>query len=176
MPVIHACLFVCLGFIVFTHMETSRLPVKGCKSNSEGSLACHTYCDMGHPFTMVISKDPWHSHLLQSVYQWSCHYLYLRLRSVATGIQTPNLALEGPALTHCAVCYSFKLVLALCSMRWKENPVQSLINSQGYKMLLTNWATENIFWVSSDKIYFLKFIVIFYKYLVLHIIEVSHTS
>ena len=25
--------------------------------NSEGSLACHTYCDTGHPFIMVISKD-----------------------------------------------------------------------------------------------------------------------
>ena len=26
--------------------------------SSEGSLACHTYCDTGHPFIMVISKDP----------------------------------------------------------------------------------------------------------------------
>ena len=26
--------------------------------NSEGFLACHTYCDTGHPFIMVISKDP----------------------------------------------------------------------------------------------------------------------
>ena len=26
--------------------------------NSEGSLACHTYCYMGHPFIMVISEDP----------------------------------------------------------------------------------------------------------------------
>ena len=25
---------------------------------SEGSLACHTYCDTGHPFIMVISEDP----------------------------------------------------------------------------------------------------------------------
>ena len=25
--------------------------------NSEGSLACLTYCDMGHPFIMVISLD-----------------------------------------------------------------------------------------------------------------------
>ena len=29
--------------------------------NSEGSLACHTYCDTGHPFKMVISEDPWHT-------------------------------------------------------------------------------------------------------------------
>ena len=35
--------------------------------SSEGSLACHTYCDTGHPFKMVISEDLWHSHLLSSV-------------------------------------------------------------------------------------------------------------
>ena len=34
--------------------------------SSEGSLACHTYCDTGHPFIMVISEDPWHSHLFSS--------------------------------------------------------------------------------------------------------------
>ena len=32
--------------------------------SSEGSLAWHAYCDMGHPFIMVISDDPWHLHLL----------------------------------------------------------------------------------------------------------------
>ena len=37
--------------------------------SSEGSLACHIYCDMGHPFIMVISEDPWHSHLLLTVCQ-----------------------------------------------------------------------------------------------------------
>ena len=35
----------------------------------EGSLARHTYCDKGHPYIMVISQDPWHSHLLPSVWQ-----------------------------------------------------------------------------------------------------------
>ena len=35
--------------------------------SSEGSLTSHTYCDTGHPFIMVISDDPWHSHLLPSV-------------------------------------------------------------------------------------------------------------
>ena len=28
--------------------------------SSEGSYACYTYCDTGHPFIMVISDDPWH--------------------------------------------------------------------------------------------------------------------
>ena len=58
--------------------------------SSEGSSACHTYCDTGHPFIMVISEDPWHSHLLLRVWLWSCHYLFLRLRSVMVGIRTPN--------------------------------------------------------------------------------------
>ena len=26
--------------------------------SNEGSVACHTYCDTGQPFIMVISEDP----------------------------------------------------------------------------------------------------------------------
>ena len=61
--------------------------------SSEGSLTCHTMCDMGHPFIMVISRDPWHSHLLKSVWQCIFHYLFSRLtcRLVAVGIRSPNL-------------------------------------------------------------------------------------
>ena len=40
-------------------------------------LTCHTHCDTGHPFMMVIPKDPWHLHLLPTAWQWSCHYLFL---------------------------------------------------------------------------------------------------
>ena len=49
--------------------------------SSEGSLASHTYCDTGHPFMMVISKDPRHSPPMLSVWQWRRHYLFLRHRS-----------------------------------------------------------------------------------------------
>ena len=45
-------------------------------SSRGGSLTCHTYCDIGNPFIMVISEEPWHSHLMSSVWQWSCHYLF----------------------------------------------------------------------------------------------------
>ena len=81
------CLFVCLFRIfrpnreLFTYRHSWPL-------SSEGSLACHSYCDTGHPFIMVISEDPQHTHLLLSVKQWSCHYL-----SVAAGIRTHNLPL-----------------------------------------------------------------------------------
>ena len=95
------CLFV-LGFTsrFFTHMETSPLPVKGLKFwpilrtlplSREGSLACHTYCINrasiynGH-FWGSVTLTP-----VPVVWHWSCHFLFLRLRSVAAGIQTPNL-------------------------------------------------------------------------------------
>ena len=61
--------------------------------SSVGSLMCHTHCDTG------ISEDPWHSHLLPNVWQWSCHYLFLRLRSVATGDRTPISRMRGERST-----------------------------------------------------------------------------
>ena len=82
----------------FTHMETTSLLVKlqiftynrhSWSLRREGSFTCHTYCDTRHPFMMVISEDTWHSHLLPSVWQWSCHYPFLRLRSVASRIRNP---------------------------------------------------------------------------------------
>ena len=74
-------------------MEKSPLPVKGCKfchmPGTHGHWAvrvlwrANTYCDTGHPFIMVISEDTWHSHLMLSVWHWSYHYLFQRLRYVA---------------------------------------------------------------------------------------------
>ena len=65
--------------------------------SSEGSLACHTYCDTGHPFIMVIFEDLWHSHPLPSVCQWSCHYLFLRQVCRDRG--------WNPDLPHGSHCY-----------------------------------------------------------------------
>ena len=70
------CLFVCLfvcGFSSHSRIFHSYddvtiagegLQILTCALSSEGSLACYTYCDTGHPFIMVISEDPWHRHLL----------------------------------------------------------------------------------------------------------------
>ena len=86
----------------FTHMETLPLPVKGCKfCPMLGTRAIEQwrffsvphFCDKEHPFIMVITENPWHSHLLPSVWQWSCNFLFLRLSSVAAGIRIPNLPL-----------------------------------------------------------------------------------
>ena len=81
------CLFVFVEFIVplenFHLYGDVTIAVEGLQIltyarhswtlSSEGSLTCHAHCDTGLPFIMVISEDPWHSHLLPSVWQWSCH-------------------------------------------------------------------------------------------------------
>ena len=83
------CLFVCLlEFIVplenfsliwrrhHCRWRAANFDFDSWPLSSEGSLTCHTHCDTGLPFIMIISEDPWH--LLPSVWQWSCHYLILR--------------------------------------------------------------------------------------------------
>ena len=82
----------------FTHMDTSSLPLNGCKfltytwhswpANSEGSLACHTYCDTGHSFILLISENPWH--LLPSVQKWSCYYMFNDIRMSWLGFERPT--------------------------------------------------------------------------------------
>ena len=54
-------------------------------------LTCHAYCETGDPFIMVIFVDPWHFHLLPSVWQWSSQYLFKRLKSVAAWMLTSTL-------------------------------------------------------------------------------------
>ena len=55
--------------------------------SSAGFLAWHTHSDTEHMFIIAISEDMWHWYLLTSVAQWSCHYLFFRLGSVAAGIR-----------------------------------------------------------------------------------------
>ena len=49
------------GLQIFTYTRHSH-PL-----SSEGSSACHTYCNTGLLFIMIISEDPWRIHLLPSV-------------------------------------------------------------------------------------------------------------
>ena len=98
-------MFVCLGYFVPLVNFSLILKCHHCRWSLtyarhswllswEGSLGCHTYCDTGHPFITVFSEDPWQSHLLPNIWQWSCHNLFLlklNLRSVVAGIRTPNL-------------------------------------------------------------------------------------
>ena len=85
--------FFCPTPELFTHMETSPLPVKGCKFWTWAVRVLKR--DTGHPFIMVISEDPWHSHLLPSVWKWSCRYLFLRLSLSRLGFEHPTFCLRG---------------------------------------------------------------------------------
>ena len=70
--------------------------------SSEGSLTCHTHCDTGLPSIMVISEDPWLSHLMLSVWHWSCHYLWKCCEKTevrATGDRTPISRRRGERST-----------------------------------------------------------------------------
>ena len=69
--------------------------------SSESSLTCNTYCDTGQPLIMVISEDPWHSHQLTNVWQWNCHYLFKRLRSIPLGDRTPISSMRGKLSLLC---------------------------------------------------------------------------
>ena len=62
--------------------------------SSEGSLACHTYCNTRHPFIMVVFGDPWHSHLMAIIISGAITTCFNDL-SVAAAIRTPNLPLAG---------------------------------------------------------------------------------
>ena len=83
-----------------------------------------TYCDTGHTFIIVASKDAWHSHLLPSVWQWNCHYLFLRLGSVRLGFQQPTFRLRdersNPPRHRRGLCVIISLT---CLMKLREERV-----------------------------------------------------
>ena len=58
----------------------------------------HTYCrafSSGAFITCFYDLSLWNSHLLPSFKQWSCHYLFLRLGSVAAEFGKPTFRLWG---------------------------------------------------------------------------------
>ena len=75
-----------------------------------GFFSVHANCDTGPPFIMVISKDPWHSHLLQ----WSCHFLFIRLDLWPVGFEHPILITIQNATPF---FFKFELSYKL----WKQN-------------------------------------------------------
>ena len=102
--------FVCLGFFFrltrefFTHKETSPLPVKVCKDlvcsalmaiEQWGFFSMSHLLWHGHPFIMVISEDPWQSHLMPSIEQWSCHFLFKQLGLSRPEFKHPTFRLRS---------------------------------------------------------------------------------
>ena len=122
------------------------LTMKACnQKHSEGSLACHTDCDLGHPFIMIISEDPLHVHPLSIVWQWSCHYLFSRFRSVCRGwdSNTQPSACRANALTHCATAAA---VLILNVSMKVQNTWEHYIRTSAYSIrsLSTEAKTWNV--------------------------------
>ena len=75
---VFVCLFVCGFFVPRENFSliwrrhhcrwwATNFDLSSALMGFEGSLMCHTYCDTNQSFIMVISEDPWHSHLLPSV-------------------------------------------------------------------------------------------------------------
>ena len=84
-----------------------------------GFFSVHAYCDTGHPLKMVISEELWHLHLLLTVWQWSCHYLFLRLFTVcrAWDSNTKPSAYGANVLTDCAT-------VAVSNLKWLTNEIK----------------------------------------------------
>ena len=59
----------------------------------------------GHPFKIVIFEDLWHLHLLPSVWQWSCHYLFFTtMICYGRDANNPNFCMQDEhsnRLRHC---------------------------------------------------------------------------
>ena len=81
------------------------------------SLTCHTYYYTCQHFIMVISEEPWHSHLLPSVWRRSCHNLFLRIMSVRSWDRTQTSCMRS----ECSTTKSSRRypLVALC--KWKTN-------------------------------------------------------
>ena len=56
------------GLQILTYIYSALMAIE-----QWGFLTRHNYCDTGLALKIVISEDLWHSHLLPSVWQWSCH-------------------------------------------------------------------------------------------------------
>ena len=89
-----------------------------------GSLANQTYCDMGHSFIIVISDNPWHSLLLPSVWQWSCHYLFNDVGLSRLGFEHPTSRFRFRSYPRChlrgAILYVTMLLTNVSPAWWSS--------------------------------------------------------
>ena len=70
--------------------------------SSDGSLACHTYADMGHLFIMVISKDCDTHTYCRAFCNRAVTTCIKDLGLSGLGFEHSNFACRMNALTHCA--------------------------------------------------------------------------
>ena len=143
-------LFVCFGFYIpfmkFSLNGDITITDKGLQIltftlhswplSCVGSLVCHTYCDTGHLFIMVISEDLWHSHLLPSILQRCCRYLYFMTKVCPGWDSNTHLSnCEMNALTDCPTAANFTQIEMSIWVKTAEVTTSPLlVNGRGYKM------------------------------------------
>lgn len=117
----------------------------------------HTYCLKSHPF---VWPSPSIHYMLPNVWHGSCHYLFLRLRYIATGYRTPISCMQWERSTNWAnganstnnhklndgltnlVCYQIHFTNKYASLELREGSVCDLNQStahcsrQNYKYLM----------------------------------------
>ena len=98
--------------------------------SSEGSLVCHTCCDTGHPFIMVISEDLWHSHLLHVAVELSVHLFTTKVCRGCNSNTQPFASGEN-AQAHCATA-------AVCSI------ISSRLIKCNWLKIQFIWRFENV--------------------------------
>ena len=89
------------GLQILTYAQHSR-PL-----SSEGSLACHTYCDTGHPSIMVISKTRDTHTCCQAFSSGAVTTCLYDLGLSQLGFEHSTFRFGANALAHCATTAGF---------------------------------------------------------------------
>ena len=104
--------FVCVFLVPLKNFSLMwrchRIQCEGCKFWPIGilgtydHLACHTYCDTGHPFIMVILEDTWHTHSAKHFPRELSLPALMKWVFLGWDSNTQPSACGVDALTHCA--------------------------------------------------------------------------
>ena len=97
-------------------MFSLRLSLYIYDTHGHCAVRAHIDCDTDLPLIIVISEDPWH---LPNVWQWNCHYLFKRLRSLPTEDRTPDFSHARRTLLIYATAVvkrGFRILKKWCSL------------------------------------------------------------
>ena len=129
------CLFVCLEFIV--PLENCLLIWRRhhCRWRPANFDLCSAFMAIEQwgffnvPHLVRYGQTVYNGHLrgpvtlttVPSVWQWICHYLFLRLRSVANGDRSPISRMRGKRLTSTPPRWSYLIVISVVPVEFNKN-------------------------------------------------------
>ena len=136
-------MFHSYGDITINDEGASNYDLYSAHMASEGSLAWHTYCDTGHPFIMVISEDPWHSHLLRAFGSGGLSRL---------GFEHPNFRMRGKRSIRVRNRRGLNRTRQLADTSWKPGTGVSLTYEcknqwKVYQHTRNHWSFLNCFYI-----------------------------